>query len=346
MFLCGRMTWETSNLAASPQVFLERLRSECWIAQGGAIPGDVAWRQHWAPDLLDVLLASDQRLRAHLAAYVLPLVLSLDPDSLQPLLRSILSISGAHKADPRTTSPSVGTVRGNSDTEQGMGGTPAGEVLEGAEGQQEEGGSLETSGRGREDGHLSAEAVPALVVTLRVARTLGIIEGGLDEFVEDRASFSNLPPGSAPGIDDGAGNRACGRLGTLRVPISVLEDAVCHAEESLRVAAAELVCTNPKNITMPCELELRLLRRAIPLNLRPSSTGFRMKWANLMRKFFARVRASADHWSHQMELAQKQWESGVVEKYEGYKGSQKVKRAAARKGEERRSCDLPGLSWS
>ncbi|GAQ83740.1 hypothetical protein KFL_001600100 [Klebsormidium nitens] len=308
------------------KAFLERLRSECWTAEGGAVAGDVAWRQHWAPDLLAVLLRSDQRLRAHLAAYVLPLVLSIDPDSLQPLLRSILSVSRERGSDRRTTPLESGDEEAVEKDRQS-----AQEALEGAEREQEGEGSLKRSDAAtKTGGHLSAEAVPALIVTLKVARSLGIIVGGLDAFVEDRALFSGRPHESASGNANGDENRACGRLGSLRVPVSALEDAVCHAEESLRVSAAELVCLNPKSITMPCELELRLLRRAIPLNLRPSSTGFRNKWTNLMRKFFERVRASADHWSHQRELARKEQEGGRTEKYEGYKGSAKVKRAADR----------------
>ena len=256
----------------------------------------MAWRQHWAPDLLAVLLRSDQRLRAHLAAYALPLVLSIDPDSLQPLLHSILSVSGGRSTDPETAPlKSIETERDHQE-----------EAREGKEsGRRGEGGLENSVGVTGSSGHLSGEAVPALVLTLKVARGLGIIEGGLDDFVQDRAPFPRRPPDSArENVDDGE-NRAPGRLGALRVPVSALEDAVCHAEEALRVSAAELVCLNPKSITMPCELELRLLRRAVPLNLRPSSTGFRNKWTNLMRKFFARVRASADHWSHQRELARK-----------------------------------------
>lgn len=331
--MCVRVQALSTELtsASAFQAFLERLRSECWIAEGGALAGDVAWRQHWAPDLLAVLLRSDQRLRAHLAAYALPLVLSIDPDSLQPLMRSILSVSGGRNLNHDTTpmeSGDAGAVEKNRHSAE--------DALVGGEGEQEGEGSLERSDEATGNGgHLSAEAVPALIVTLKVARSLGIIEGGLDHFVEDRDPFLSRPHKFASESDGGGENRACGRLSSLRVPVSALEDAVCHADESLRVSAAELVCLNPKSITMPCELELRLLRRAIPLNLRPSSTGFRNKWTNLMRKFFVRVRASADHWSHQKELARKEQERGQTEKYEGYKGSAKVKRAADREGEGR-----------
>ncbi|XP_024527150.1 thyroid adenoma-associated protein homolog [Selaginella moellendorffii] len=82
-------------------------------------------------------------------------------------------------------------------------------------------------------------------------------------------------------------------------PISLLELALTHLEEGLRVDSAELICLNPKTAVMPSPFELHLLRVAMPLNMRCSSTAFRMKWTSLLKKFFSRVRVATDR---QMKL--------------------------------------------
>ncbi|KAL0350900.1 UNVERIFIED_CONTAM: hypothetical protein Sradi_4239200 [Sesamum radiatum] len=64
--------------------------------------------------------------------------------------------------------------------------------------------------------------------------------------------------------------------------------------ESSSVSPEETLFLNPKTASLPSSLELRLMRTAVPLNMRCCSTAFQMKWNSLFRKFFSRVRTALE----------------------------------------------------
>ncbi|CAH8388771.1 unnamed protein product [Eruca vesicaria subsp. sativa] len=122
------------------------------------------------------------------------------------------------------------------------------------------------------------QKVAVLVSLLKVCRTLAFLEGDIEQkgSTDDAFAFVKIK-----GIE-------------LKVPVEWLKMALTHVDESVRVDAAETLFLNPKTASLPSPFELYLIKEAVPLNMRSSSTGFQMKWTSLFRKFFSRVRTSLE----------------------------------------------------
>lgn len=127
------------------------------------------------------------------------------------------------------------------------------------------------------------QKVAALVSLLKVSRTLALIEGDIDYFENHYALI-------------------CIKGIKMKFPVKWLALALTHVNESLHVDTAEFLLLNPKTSSLPSHLELTLMKEAIPLNMRSSSTAFQMKWGSLFRKFFSRVRTSLER-----QLKQRSW---------------------------------------
>ncbi|CAL5003832.1 unnamed protein product [Urochloa decumbens] len=130
------------------------------------------------------------------------------------------------------------------------------------------------------------QCIAALVSLLKVSRNLALVEGDID-----------LDPDklSQPQEGDNRGAAVISVKGiNVTVPVNWFALALTHSDECLRIDAAESLFLNPKTSSLPSSLELRLLKEAVPLNMRCSSTAFQMKWTSLFRKFFARVRTALD----------------------------------------------------
>lgn len=135
------------------------------------------------------------------------------------------------------------------------------------------------------------QKVAILVSLLKVSRLLALIEGDIDWCKDSSVNQIEL------GLDTKCiGQKAivCVKGIEVEVLVDWLVLALTHVDESLRVDAAESLFINPKTSSMPSHLELTLLKEAVPLNMRSSSTAFQMKWASLFRKFFARVRTALE----------------------------------------------------
>ncbi|KAJ4975057.1 hypothetical protein NE237_008231 [Protea cynaroides] len=135
------------------------------------------------------------------------------------------------------------------------------------------------------------QQVAALVSLLKVSRLLALIEGDIDW-------YHNSPVLQE---EDGLATEGCDRsalvcIKGIKVKIIVewLVLALTHVDETLRIDAAEFLFLNAKTSTLPSPLELSLMKEALPLNMRCSSTGFQMKWTSLFRKFFARARTALE----------------------------------------------------
>lgn len=160
-------------------------------------------------------------------------------------------------------------------------------------------------GIGRDEGPLSAyteisctdmvlgleQQIAVLVSLLKVSRVLALMEGDIDWY--DSSSVS--PEGAVLDLENS--NLHCVVIikgVKVKVPVKWLTLALTHIDESLRMDAAETLFLNPKTASLPSSLELSLMRRAIPLNMRCCSTAFQMKWNSLFRKFFSRVRTALE----------------------------------------------------
>ncbi|XP_022983680.1 thyroid adenoma-associated protein homolog [Cucurbita maxima] len=138
---------------------------------------------------------------------------------------------------------------------------------------------------------LRVEQKVAIFISLfKVSRSLALIEGDIN-WLEKRS----LEQRFAHEIEY-FGCHAFVFIKGVKVEILVewLVLALTHVDESLRVDAAEFIFLNPKTSSLPSHLELTLLKKAIPLNMRCSSTAFQMKWTSLFRKFFSRVRTALE----------------------------------------------------
>lgn len=130
----------------------------------------------------------------------------------------------------------------------------------------------------------SDQCIAALVSLLKVSRNLALVEGDI-----------HLDSGELPQQGDNKGAVVISVKGiAVTVPVNWFVLALTHNDETLRIDAAESLFLNPKTSSLPSSLELSLLKVAVPLNMRCSSTAFQMKWTGLFRKFFARVRTALD----------------------------------------------------
>ncbi|AQK41237.1 thyroid adenoma-associated protein homolog [Zea mays] len=130
------------------------------------------------------------------------------------------------------------------------------------------------------------QCIAALVSLLKVSRNLALVEGDIDLDPDELSQIQQM---------DSKGAAVISVKGIkVTVPFNWFALALTHSDESLRIDAAESLFLNPKTSSLPSSLELSLLKEAVPLNMRCSSTAFQMKWTSLFRKFFARVRTALD----------------------------------------------------
>lgn len=122
------------------------------------------------------------------------------------------------------------------------------------------------------------QCIAALVSLIKVSRTMALIEGDIDSDPSDSDHTAII---LVKGVN-------------VRVPVEWFVLSLMHSDNTVRIDAAESLFLNPKTSSLPSALELNLMRKVVPLNMRCSSTAFQMKWTSLFRKFFSRVRTALD----------------------------------------------------
>lgn len=134
------------------------------------------------------------------------------------------------------------------------------------------------------------QKVAIFISLLKVSRSLALIEGDIDWLEKpslEQQTFHEIEYFSCHALVFIKGVK-------VEILVEWLLLALTHVDESLRVDAAEFLFLNPKTSSLPSHLELTLLKKAVPLNMRCSSTAFQMKWSSLFRKFFSRVRTALE----------------------------------------------------
>eukprot|EP01018_Ginkgo_biloba_P039093 Gb_02097 [translate_table: standard] len=237
--------------------FLERLREDCWSSEGGVEEGYRVFRRLWIPPILSGLVSGISKLRSNLNIYALPVALQIDGDGIFPMLAFIFN--------------------GQTGTTESMNGLLNWIELDGAFGLP---GALTV------DQH-----VAATVSLLKVARSLALVEGDIDW-----DHYHSVLPGSSDESKQEITSLALVHVKGLEVhvPVEWLKLALTHMDDLLRIDAAEFLFLNPKTSSLLSTLELSLMRTAIPLNMRCSSTAFRMKWTSLFKKYFSRVKTAIE----------------------------------------------------
>lgn len=146
------------------------------------------------------------------------------------------------------------------------------------------------------------QKVAVLVSLLKVCRSLAFIEGDIDLCDTSTSTALEAQEGLETEIMNGHA-LVCVKGIKVKLLVQWLVLALTHSDELLRVDAAESLFLNPKTASLPSHLELTLLKKAVPLNMRSCSTGFQMKWTSLFRKFFSRVRTALER-----QLKQGSWQ--------------------------------------
>jgi len=83
---------------------------------------------------------------------------------------------------------------------------------------------------------------------------------------------------------------ASGSSAPYEVPRSLLERAVVCKDARTRMDALELACLDGRRTSLPGDLELALLRRALPVCLRGDSPAFRNGLSSMLRKLLSRIK--------------------------------------------------------
>ncbi|KAK9830510.1 hypothetical protein WJX72_012147 [[Myrmecia] bisecta] len=138
--------------------------------------------------------------------------------------------------------------------------------------------ACDVGGQALEDGLFEDGKVAALVAILKAARQLQLI--------------SDLDVVTVPGC------------GSVTIPESMLQRAISHCTESLRVDAMQLACVHPKATAPPGALELQLVALGLSLGMRCTSTSLRNKWMSLFGKLLRRIHTAVHAIVHRRHLRQ------------------------------------------
>ena len=125
---------------------------------------------------------------------------------------------------------------------------------------------------------LGARRSAALVSVLRAARAAALLDPDCIARVSVAVSAA-AGSGSAPGSS-----------APYEVPRSLLERAVVCKDARTRMDALELACLDGRRASLPGDLELALLRRALPVCLRGDSPAFRNGLSSMLRKLLSRIK--------------------------------------------------------
>ncbi|DBB01023.1 TPA: hypothetical protein ACH3X1_000923 [Trebouxia sp. C0004] len=91
--------------------------------------------------------------------------------------------------------------------------------------------------------------------------------------------------------------------GIVTIPERLLQRAVASRVESLQVDALQLACVHPRTTSLPGDVELGIIKQALVLGMRCSSTSMRNKWSGLLPKLLLRVLMSVHAALNRQRLA-------------------------------------------
>lgn len=75
----------------------------------------------------------------------------------------------------------------------------------------------------------------------------------------------------------------------------VLRAALSHEDDEMRLNALEMVCLHPKMTEPPTTAELDMVQNFLSLNMKSSSSNYRQKCMEVLKRFFMRLRLSRQH---------------------------------------------------
>ena len=234
----------------------------CVDAGGG--PAVAAWRSWWIPPLLAALL-SPGREKVGVANYALPALVRQDGASIVALLEGLV------RGDD-------GDEEANDDENEANDGAKNAAKRRKTEDALESVVGFDLSDSSSSAAALGARRSAALVSVLRAARAAALLD-------PDCIARVSVAVSAAAGSGSASGSSA-----PYEVPRSLLERAVVCKDARTRMDALELACLDGRRASLPGDLELALLRRAIPVCLRGDSPAFRNGLSSMLRKLLSRIK--------------------------------------------------------
>ncbi|KAK9830799.1 hypothetical protein WJX74_007694 [Apatococcus lobatus] len=123
---------------------------------------------------------------------------------------------------------------------------------------------------------LLAAQVPSVIAVLKTARQLQLMDG--------------LSQVTVPGHEP------------LGLPHTLLEQAVIHSSESLRIDVMQLACLHPRSTAFPGVAELRIVAQSVSLNMRGEGAGLRSKWLTLLNQLLHRINVASHAALHRQAM--------------------------------------------
>ena len=241
----------------------------CVDAGGG--PAVAAWRSWWIPPLLAALL-SPGREKVGVAKYALPALVRQDGASIVALLEGLVrGDDGDEEANDGENEADDGENEANDGAKNAAKRRKTEDALESVVG-------FDLSDSSSSAAALGARRSAALVSVLRAARAAALLD-------PDCIARVSVAVSAAAGSGSASGSSA-----PYEVPRSLLERAVVCKDARTRMDALELACLDGRRASLPGDLELALLRRALPVCLRGDSPAFRNGLSSMLRKLLSRIK--------------------------------------------------------
>ena len=245
----------------------------CVDAGGG--PAVAAWRSWWIPPLLAALL-SPGREKVGVANYALPALIRQDGASIVALLEGLVRGDDDEDAERKDKDGDKDGDKGAAKRRktEDAGGSVVGVAVTGDVSSSSD-DSSSAAARG-------ARQSAALVSVLRAARAAALLD-------PDCIARVSAAVSAAAGYGSGSGSGS-GSSAPYEVPPSLLERAVVCKDARTRMDALELACLDGRRASLPGDLELALLRRALPACLRGDSAAFRNGLSSMLRSLLSRIK--------------------------------------------------------
>ena len=94
------------------------------------------------------------------------------------------------------------------------------------------------------------------------------------------------------GASGEASSQNCAQPLPAAATAKVLRAALLHADDEMRLNALEMVCMHPKMTEPPTQAEVDLVQEFLSLNMKSSSSNYRQKCMELLKRLFLRMRMS------------------------------------------------------
>ena len=97
------------------------------------------------------------------------------------------------------------------------------------------------------------------------------------------------------GASGEASSQNCAQPLPAAATAKVLRAALLHADDEMRLNALEMVCMHPKMTEPPTQAEVDLVQEFLSLNMKSSSSNYRQKCMELLKRLFLRMRMARAH---------------------------------------------------